>query len=64
MKPRSSRERQEARMRLRNSIPELKRVQRRLKRNGHSPTDPHWKAVMGNFWGKLRVDKRTARGDF
>lgn len=50
-------------MRLRQSASTLKRLQLALKNRGHGPDDPHARAILSNFWDKLRIDKRIARGE-
>jgi hypothetical protein len=63
MKHRSTRERQEAAMRLRNSAQRLRRLQLRLAITGHGPDDPYRKAKIQEFWEKIRLDKRMAKGE-
>jgi hypothetical protein len=63
MKHRSTRERLEAEMRLRNSAAVLKRLQHRLRTTQHFPGDPYWQAMHDRFWQKLRIDKRIAKGE-
>jgi hypothetical protein len=63
MKHRSTRERLEAEMRLRNSVEMLKRLQHGLKTRRHLPGDPYWKAMHAQFWQKLSMDKRIAKGE-
>lgn len=50
-------------MRLRNASAALKRLQHRLRCAQHTPQEPYVKALVANFWDKVRIDKRIARGE-
>ena len=50
-------------MRLRNSAAVLKRLQHLLRSTRRNPDDAYSKAILANFWDRLRVDKRIARGE-
>lgn len=50
-------------MRLRNSIEALRRLQIRLNRTGHGAGDTYRAAMLQQFWEKLRIDKRIAKGE-
>jgi hypothetical protein len=63
MKHRSSREREEAAMRLRYSEERLERLQKKLRRAGHGPGDSYRQAKLAEFWDTLRIDRRIAKGE-
>jgi hypothetical protein len=63
MKHRSTREREEARMRLRYSAQRLKNLQTLLNRTGHGKDDPYRKTKLADFWDQVRYDKRLANGE-
>jgi hypothetical protein len=59
MKHRSSRERGEAAMRVRNARTTLKKLQRKLRRSDES----YRKAMLAQFWEQFRIDRRIAKGE-
>ena len=50
-------------MRLRRSTDVLERLQQKLRRAGHAPDDPFYRARMAAFWQQLYFDKRIAKGE-
>lgn len=63
MKHRATRERLEAEMRLRHSEAMLERLRHRLDITRHPEGDPYRKAKLAEFWQKVGIDRRIAKGE-
>ena len=50
-------------MRLRESSKRMRRLQLQLRRTGHLPADPYYKAMLEKYWDGIRTDRRIVKGE-